>query len=103
MGEQIILVVNSVREWGTRKILPITIALFLYLFSIFNAVCRDSSEAHGARMESGGKIELTPGSYVVSDSDDDGIPDAAELRTYDDRESFRRWFTAIAEIQFYRL
>jgi uncharacterized protein YfaT (DUF1175 family) len=37
------------------------------------------------------------------DSDNDGIPDAAELRTFQDRDSFRRWFTAIAEIQFYQL
>lgn len=37
------------------------------------------------------------------DSDNDGIPDVAELRTYQDRDSFRRWFTAIAEIQFYQL
>jgi len=37
------------------------------------------------------------------DSDNDGIPDAAELRTYQDRDSFRRWFTAIAETQFYQL
>jgi uncharacterized protein len=37
------------------------------------------------------------------DSDNDGIPDAAELRTFQDRESFRRWFTAIAELQFYQL
>ena len=37
------------------------------------------------------------------DSDKDGIPDAAELGTYADRESFRRWFTHIAEMQFYRL
>src|SRR5947199_6390293 len=27
------------------------------------------------------------------DSDNDGIPDAEELRTYQDRDSFRRWFT----------
>jgi uncharacterized protein len=38
-----------------------------------------------------------------SDSDRDGIPDVAELRSYNDRENFRRWFTAIAEMQFYRL
>jgi uncharacterized protein len=93
-------VVNSVREWGTRKIQLITIALFVYLFSIFNAGCKDSSQA---RIEPGEKIKLPPTSSVVSDSDSDGIPDAAELRTYDDRESFRRWFTAIAEMQFYRL
>ncbi|HSQ25300.1 MAG TPA: DUF1175 family protein [Pyrinomonadaceae bacterium] len=37
------------------------------------------------------------------DSDNDGIPDVAELRTYQDRDSFRRWFTSIAEIQFYQL
>ena len=37
------------------------------------------------------------------DSDNDGIPDVEELRTYQDRDSFRRWFTAIAETQFYQL
>ena len=36
------------------------------------------------------------------DSDNDGIPDVAELRTYQDRDNFRRWFTAIAETQFYQ-
>ena len=36
------------------------------------------------------------------DSDNDGIPDIEELRTYQDRDSFRRWFTAIAETQFYQ-
>lgn len=38
-----------------------------------------------------------------SDSDEDGIPDVAELRSFVDRENFRRWFTAIAEMQFYQL
>jgi uncharacterized protein YfaT (DUF1175 family) len=43
-------------------------------------------------------------SYSVSlDSDNDGIPDAAELQSFMDRENFRRWFTLIAEAQFYRL
>jgi uncharacterized protein YfaT (DUF1175 family) len=37
------------------------------------------------------------------DADSDGIPDAAELQSYMDRENFRRWFTLIAEAQFYRL
>jgi uncharacterized protein len=37
------------------------------------------------------------------DSDNDGIPDAAELQTFMDRENFRRWFTLIAEAQFYHL
>lgn len=38
-----------------------------------------------------------------SDSDNDGFPDFAELRTFEDRERFRRWFTTIAETQFYQL
>jgi uncharacterized protein YfaT (DUF1175 family) len=37
------------------------------------------------------------------DSDNDGIPDAAELRTFQDRDNFRRWFTTISETQFYQL
>jgi len=37
------------------------------------------------------------------DSDNDGIPDPLELRSFQDRDSFRRWFTAIAETQFYQL
>jgi uncharacterized protein YfaT (DUF1175 family) len=39
---------------------------------------------------------------VWADSDDDGIPDAAELSSSDDRDSFRRWFAYIAEMQFYK-
>lgn len=52
----------------------------------------------------------TPASAAVNsthsvslDSDHDGMPDAAELQSYMDRENFRQWFTAIAENQFYRL
>ncbi len=37
------------------------------------------------------------------DYDNDGIPDAAELSGYTDRENFRQWFTLIAEAQFYEL
>ena len=40
---------------------------------------------------------------VSLDSDNDGIPDAAELQSFMDRENFRRWFTRIAEGQFYGL
>jgi uncharacterized protein len=39
----------------------------------------------------------------LGDSDNDGFPDFAELHTFADRESFRRWFTNIAETQFYQL
>lgn len=40
---------------------------------------------------------------IVEDADNDGFPDAAELRNVADRVAFRRWFTAIAEMQFYRI
>jgi uncharacterized protein YfaT (DUF1175 family) len=40
---------------------------------------------------------------LTADLDHDGLPDVAELRTFNDRENFRRWFTWIAEMQFYRM
>ena len=54
------------------------------------------------------KAEFASSSDRVSktelvDSDNDGIPDVIELRTYQDRDAFKRWFTAIAETQFYQL
>jgi uncharacterized protein YfaT (DUF1175 family) len=39
----------------------------------------------------------------TADSDEDGLPDSVELTSAAERENFRRWFTAIAEMQFYRL
>ena len=44
-----------------------------------------------------------PTEATLIDSDNDGIPDAAELHTFQDRDNFRRWFTMIAETQFYQL
>ena len=38
-----------------------------------------------------------------ADSDNDGFPETAELRTFMARESFRQAFTGIAETQFYSL
>ncbi len=40
---------------------------------------------------------------ILTDSDEDGVPDAVELRSSDDRDNFRRWFAHIAEMQFYKL
>lgn len=48
-------------------------------------------------------LSATRAGGKLLDSDHDGIPDIVELRSYEDRENFRRWFTAIAEMQFYRL
>ena len=38
-----------------------------------------------------------------ADTDRDGLPDQAELHSYQDRANFRNWFTAIVEMQFYRI
>jgi uncharacterized protein YfaT (DUF1175 family) len=37
------------------------------------------------------------------DANGNGFPDSAELHSFDDRENFRRWFSWIAEMQFYQL
>ncbi len=64
-------------------------------------------KAEGSRQKA--EIDTTPARADTAndakliDSDNDGVPDVAELRTFQDRDSFRRWFTAIAEIQFYQL
>jgi len=41
--------------------------------------------------------------HASLDADNDGFPDAAELRSFMDRENFRAWFTLVAEGQFYEL
>ena len=59
------------------------------------------SEGRSQKSESTSPATAASRSELV-DSDNDGIPDVEELRTYQDRDSFRRWFTAIAETQFYQ-
>jgi uncharacterized protein YfaT (DUF1175 family) len=59
------------------------------------AACGGPSQAHNNKAQ--------PPADPSADSDSDGIPDKAELRSFDDRQNFRRWFAAIAEMQFYRL
>jgi hypothetical protein len=58
-------------------------------------------KADSSRQEA--ESNATSAESKANDSDNDGIPDFAELRTFEDRESFRRWFTTIAETQFYQL
>lgn len=38
----------------------------------------------------------------AADLDHDGLPDVTELHSFNDRENFRRWFTWVAEMQFYK-
>jgi uncharacterized protein YfaT (DUF1175 family) len=42
-----------------------------------------------------------PVADCCGDANANGFPDRAELHSFDDRENFRRWFTWIAELQFY--
>ena len=69
-----------------------------------NKIERPSTPANGAHSaanpDSSSRTNDRP---ELNDSDNDGIPDVIELRSFQDRDSFRRWFTAIAETQFYQL
>ncbi len=80
----------------TARMAPIC-ALFAALLI---SGCGESSQAKIERAKTA--ASPTPAIFQ-SDSDDDGIPDSAELGSFDDRENFRRWFAHIAEMQFYRL
>ena len=72
--------------------------------NVGGAPASKKQEAGGRRQEAGRFSSSTVVSKTeLIDSDNDGIPDIVELRTYQDRDSFRRWFTFIAENQFYRL
>jgi uncharacterized protein YfaT (DUF1175 family) len=70
---------------------------FLISFAAIAATvaCGPPSQAHNNKAQ--------PVADASADSDGDGIPDRAELRSVDDRQDFRRWFAAIAEMQFYRI
>ena len=61
---------------------------------------RPTSSRASAGTSSNTKPDLEANSR---DEDNDGFPDAAELASFADRESFKRWFTRIAEMQFYHL
>ena len=66
-----------------------------------------ATEAHadaGARARAAtaeARAAFVPADARWDDSDSDGIPDREELHTFGDRENFRKWFTTIAEQQFY--
>jgi uncharacterized protein YfaT (DUF1175 family) len=59
------------------------------------------AESGDAGAPADARITVVPAGARWDDSDSDGVPDREELRSFGDRESFRAWFTAIAEQQFY--
>ena len=87
----------SKRSVMTAGVAVLLLATFIWIFS-------SSSETRpSGRVLSAAPISDSSAPGTSADSDSDGIPDFAELRTFEDRDSFRRWFTAIAETQFYQL
>jgi uncharacterized protein YfaT (DUF1175 family) len=74
--------------------------LSLGLFTFLSISC---GKLYQTQIESIKTTKLSTATSLSADSDDDGIPDAAELSAFADRENFRRWFTSIAEMQFYKL
>ena len=79
--------------------------LLVSYFSLAHNRRRNSDSKNSASKNlAGGERVVSSSSHSASlDSDNDGIPDAAELQSFMDRENFRRWFTLIAEAQFYQL
>ena len=103
----------SKRSALTASVLILLLAALAWNFNHFFARTFEGAPASakqeaGAGRQDAENTALAGGNSSSSesktlDSDNDGIPDFAELRTFEDRESFRRWFTAIAETQFYQL
>jgi hypothetical protein len=82
--------------------------IFVFLIAYFTwgptIAEKPAPRVNGASISANKTAPTTlPSNSPALDSDNDGIPDAAELRAYADRDGFRRWFTHIAEMQYYRL
>jgi uncharacterized protein YfaT (DUF1175 family) len=77
----------------------------LLVAALASAACQRAETAVRARVRAEASVEARAAAPPAdgahwADSDGDGIPDRAELHTFNDRESFRHWFTAVAESQF---
>lgn len=97
----ILLIVLAALAWSFRGLLPRARG-----FEGAPASAKQKAGVRKQEAENGiaNAPTLGPSSEAkLIDSDNDGIPDVAELRSFQDRDSFRRWFTAIAENQFYQL
>src|SRR5947209_1734594 len=85
-----------------RLILGLAVAAALFHFA---ACQRQARTVALGEVRAAAATELRPAVVPAEarwdDSDSDGIPDREELQTFGDRENFRKWFTSIAEQQFY--
>ncbi len=93
----ILLVLLATLAWGFSRLLP-------RARGFEGAPASARQKAGGSQQEAAiNPMIPAPSAATLIDSDNDGIPDAAELHTFQDRDNFRRWFTTIAETQFYQL
>lgn len=81
----------------------VVVLLGSYFLLARNQRSARATDLRHTRKDSALNNHVTAPHSISLDSDNDGIPDTAELQTYMDRENFRRWFTLIAEGQFYHL
>lgn len=95
MNRALIRLTVRLKSQMTQARAPIALACLLAL-ACFG--CEQSPQAKAEKPS----VSSSP-AVVWADSDDDGVPDAAELLSSDDRVNFRRWFAHIAEMQFYKL
>lgn len=86
-----------------RLVLLIVCPLLLVLVLFFITGFRFLSLTPATPRKVENKTLTKPEPGPDADLDHDGIPDGAELRTFNDRQNFRHWFTWIAEMQFYKL
>lgn len=67
------------------------------------AVLAGCSDVSKARDEAATKRAQPRPEAKWGDADRDGLPNGAELSSFNDRQNFRHWFTGIAEMQFYEM
>jgi len=87
-----------------RRLVPLFVFPLVLLPVLFLLIRYNSQSSTPATTSKPANSSLTrPEPGPNADLDHDGIPDNSELRSFNDRENFRRWFTWIAEMQFYKL
>jgi len=87
-----------------RRSTLITLCALLILTMLTAAAFLAREGDNAARSSRAATMQPSPSasSSTWADADRDGLPDGLELTHFTDRENFRRWFTRIAEGQFYR-
>ena len=90
-----------------RLTLGIAFVVALSLFAACQQTPASASAATETRADTVAEAHADERAHAATadarwdDSDSDGIPDREELYTFGDRENFRKWFTSVAEQQFY--